>query len=99
MANIFEYVGGQWVAEKDPDAVLDYTLDFSDVLPVGDVLLSASVVGYGVTVDTSGIVLDTSVTFWLSGGRRGTRASVTVHYVSVGGRKDDRTVYFDVRET
>lgn len=80
---------------KDPDAVLDYKVDFapetngrigalSDWLQPGETLSSHTVTAdSGITVDSSSLTdTDTSVTVWLSGGTVGA-TSTTVYSVVV----------------
>lgn len=83
---------------KDPDAVLDYKIDWSRWLPEGDTVSASSWdAASGVTVDSSTFD-DTSTTVWLSGGTEGTSYTVTNHIVTEGGREDDRTITIAVKE-
>jgi hypothetical protein len=76
---------------KDPDAVLDYAVDWSGWVEVGETINS-----YTVTV-TSGLTLVSDseaggvVTAWLSGGTVGSAYTVTVHIITSAGREDDRS--------
>ena len=76
---------------KDPDAVLNYAVDWSDWLEIGETISS-----YVVIVD-SGLTLVTDseaegvVTAWLSGGTVGKAYTVTVHIITSVGREDDRS--------
>jgi hypothetical protein len=84
---------------KDPDAVLDYPVDFSDWLAdIGDTYASHSIiVSDGLTVDSSsesgGII-----TPILSGGVVGDTETFTVRITTTGGRTDDRTFYLKIVE-
>ena len=88
---------------KDPNAVLDYTLDWTEWLePAGDTIASVAVaVAGGVTLDHT-TNNGTSVTIWISGGTVGTRGEARVRITPVGTgarpRTDDRTVYFRIKE-
>ena len=87
---------------KDPNAVLDYTLDWTDWLePLSDTIASVSVAVSGVTLDHT-TNNSTSVTIWISGGTVGTPGSARVRITTVGTgarpRTDDRTVYFKIKE-
>lgn len=87
---------------KDPNAVLDYTLDWTDWLdPLSDTIASVSVAVSGVTLDHT-TNNATSVTIWISGGTVGTPGSARVRITTVGTgarpRTDDRTVYFKIKE-
>lgn len=78
---------------KDPDAVLDYTVDWSDWLIPGDWIISvvASVSPAGLVVDYTSWTDDLAIV-WLSGGSVGVRYSVTVSVVTAGGREDSRSI-------
>lgn len=83
---------------KDPDAVLDYKIDWSRWLPDGDSVSASSWdAESGLTVD-SNTFDDTSTTVWLSGGTDGTSYSVTNHITTDAGREDDRTIIIAVKE-
>lgn len=87
---------------KDPNAVLDYTLDWSEWLePLTDTIASVSVAVSGVTLDHT-TNNGTSVTIWVAGGTVGTRGEARVRITTVGTgarpRTDDRTVYFKIKE-
>lgn len=81
--------------QKDPQATLDYTIDFSLWLN-GDTISAATwTVGAGITkeLDTK---TATTVVIWLSGGTLATSYSVSVHIITVAGRIDDRTLTISV---
>lgn len=87
---------------KDPNAVLDYTLDWSEWLePLTDTIASVNVAVSGVTLDHT-TNNGTSVTIWISGGTVGTRGEARVRITTVGTgarpRTDDRTVFFKIKE-
>lgn len=84
---------------KDPDAVLDYTIDWSLWLDaIGDTLVSASVeTATGITCDSSSVVGKT-VVMWLSGGSEGQTHQVTCRVVTTGGRTDDRSIFVKILE-
>lgn len=96
--------GSKWVIDKDPDAVLDYVVDFTEfLLPDTDSITSVAV------VTTGGLVADSyshdgqKVTVWLSGGDitvDGEYASATVRITTVNNpaRIEDRTMYFNIIE-
>lgn len=83
---------------KDPDALLDYTMDWSPWLDIGDTITIALV-----TVPT-GIVLETTVndtttvTAWVSGGTVGEEYDVVYRITTVDGRVDDRTIRLFVNQ-
>lgn len=83
---------------KDPDAVLEYTLDWDAWLADADELSAiAFTVPTGVTKDSEEFTSDTA-TVWLSGGTAGDSYKVTCHITTSAGREDDRTFYVDVKE-
>ena len=87
---------------KDPDAILDYQLDWTQYLAEGDTIDSAewSVAGDlpDLTVDT-GIATGTVTTVWLSGGIAAESPYVvTCHIETVQGRADDRSIQIKIGE-
>ena len=83
---------------KDVDAVLDYTIDWSDVFPTGDdISVSTWTADTGITVD-SDTETTTTTTVWLSGGTKGEVYDVTNHATTAAGREDDRTITVQVYE-
>lgn len=81
---------------KDPDAVLDYTINLSSWL-VGETITSITVKSVGVIVDSSSIVTGNKVVLWVSGGYTNSPASVTVRFTTSAGRTDDRTLFFTIK--
>lgn len=99
MTQTFKLVGDKWTIDKDPQATLDYTAGFREWLDfVSDTIQSHSVTKtVGVTVASSGVVnAAKDVLLWLSGGTKGKPAYVTVEILTVGGRRDQRTLHFNV---
>ena len=83
--------------QKDPDAVLDYQVDWSTWL-AGDTIQSHTVTAPdGLTVDSHSAT-STAVTMWLSGGDAGVTYPVVCHIVTAAGREDDRTLLITIRE-
>lgn len=83
---------------KDPDAILDYTVDWSDWLATGDTISSvASSVQTGITRTTQ-TNTTTTHTIWLSGGTEGQEYEVTSRIDTAGGRTDERTIIIRVNE-
>jgi len=84
---------------KDPDAVLDYTFDWTAWLAgIADTLASQQmVVDTGITLNSSSID-GSKVIAWLSGGTAGTTYRVTCRVVTAGGRTDDRSIYIKIVE-
>ena len=81
---------------KDPDAVLDYQVNWATWL--GDDTISTSdwIVPTGLTEDSASNTT-TAATIWLSGGTVNTDYAVVNRIVTAGGRTDDRTIVIRVR--
>jgi hypothetical protein len=83
---------------KDPDAVLDYSWDWSEFLADGETISTHLViVPDGITLDES-TADDNSVTAWLSGGINGEHYTVTCRITTNQARTDDRSILIRVRE-
>lgn len=95
----FVVTAGKPTILKDPNAVLDYTMSWAAWLVAAgnDTIASVVSVGDAVTVNST-TNNATTVTIWVSGGTVGVRGSVRVRITTVGGRTDDRTVYFKIKE-
>lgn len=84
------------VFRKDPDARLDYQVDWSDWLD-GDTISASSwvlptgITQYSVTNNT------TSATIFLTGGTEGVDYSVVNRITTSGGRINDQTLIIKVR--
>lgn len=79
-------------ATKDPDATLDYQIDWSKWLTPGDPIdTSTWTVETGITKETDTNTDDTA-TVWLSGGTEGRKYRLVNEIVTDAGRKDDRTL-------
>lgn len=81
---------------KDPDAVLDYQVDWSSWLDTDTISTSAWTVPSGITKD-SDTNTDTTATIWLSGGVDGADYDLINHITTANGREDDRTIKVQVR--
>ena len=83
---------------KDPAAVLDYRVDWSDWLQQGETITDSTVTAEtGVTVDSDAHD-DTTATVWLSGGALQANYKVTNHITTSAGRQDERTFVITVRD-
>jgi hypothetical protein len=88
---------------KDPDDVLDYTIDWRNdedpLLEVGETIDTSTV-----TVAQGSVEVDSSsddgsiVTIWLSGGVAGEVCKVRNRIVTTEGRQYDKTVTLRIRE-
>lgn len=83
--------------DKDPQAVLDYMIDWTDWLD-GDTISASSwtLSGAGLT-QTSNSFTDTTATVWLSAGTNFEIYKVTNHITTDGGRQNDRTLTITVK--
>jgi len=84
-------------ATKDPNAVLDYEIDWgTNYLEVGETISTSTwIADSGITVD-SNTKTSTTATVWLSGGTAGTAYNVTNRIVTSASRTDDRTIKISV---
>jgi hypothetical protein len=82
---------------KDPDAKLDYKIDWSDWLDGDTISASTWTVPAGLT-KVSDTFSNTTATIWLSGGTAGLHYEVTNRITTGAGRIDDRTLSFRIRE-
>lgn len=82
---------------KDPDSVLDYSIDWSQWLGSDTIVSSSWSVTSGIAVDsnTNGT---TSTTIWVSGGTAGTTYSLQNRIITSGGRTKDVTIDVPVAE-
>lgn len=86
---------------KDPQATLDYAMDITSWLAdAQDALLSFSVtptVGSDVVVYGTGIVRELMAAM-VGGGTVGASNAILFDFTTVGGRHDQRTIYFQIEE-
>jgi hypothetical protein len=82
---------------KDPDAVLDYQIDWSDWLADGESITDSEWIVTGATIDSEESTATVS-TAWLSGGVVGTMISLTNRITTdnTPARVDDRTLTIKV---
>ena len=87
---------GYWI-EKDPDAILDYPMNWSSWLETGETLLTSSwLVDNGLTKDRENNTTTTSVV-WLSGGVAGQTYLVTNRITTSLNRQEDRSFRIKVQ--
>lgn len=84
---------------KDPDATLDYVVDWNEWLD-GDTISDMDYIADdGITVETGRCSFDTATsTLWLSGGTAGQTYDVVCRVTTALGRVDDRTIRFTIKE-
>ena len=84
---------------KDPDALLDYTIDWTTWLDGDTIDTSNWTLPSGITEDSSGMDGTSSkATVWLSGGDAGTVYTVVNTIVTAAGRTDERSLDIKVAE-
>lgn len=79
---------------KDPNATLDYSVDWADWLDGDSISTSAWVVDSGITVAVSPAASNTAdtATVWLSGGTLGESYTITNRITTAAGRIADRSI-------
>lgn len=82
---------------KDPNAVLDYSVDWSRWLAGDEISTSEWIVPAGLTKITD-TMTTTKTTVWLSGGTADQSYTVTNRIVTTGGRTEDRSFVVKVEE-
>lgn len=92
---------GLWEILKDPDALLDYTFDWSAWLPLGDTIVTSSVTisnSASMAKESETITGGNKVVVELSGGALRDLAAVRCRITTAAGRIDDRTIYVRVQD-
>jgi hypothetical protein len=82
---------------KDPNAVLDYTIDWTRWLAGDQIAASEWLVPTGIT-KVADSKTASSATVWLSGGTAGQSYTVTNRITTTGGRTEDRSFIVKVEE-
>jgi hypothetical protein len=81
---------------KDPQAILDYVVDWTDWLSSDTISVVAWVVPAGITNPSISNTTKTA-TIWLSSGTAGNSYDITCRITTAGGRTDERTITVSVR--
>lgn len=82
---------------KDPDALLDYKLNWSLWLEGLDTISNSNwIVPTGLTLEAN-VFNDTTTTAWLSGGDLNTTYKVVNRINTAAGRVEDRTITIRIR--
>jgi hypothetical protein len=82
--------------QKDPQAVLDYRVDWSAWLAGDTIVASTWILETGITNDLDTYNATTAV-IWLSGGTLGEIYTVTNRITTALGRIDDRTFLVEIK--
>ena len=85
------------VFQHDPDADLDYTIDWESWLDSDTIATSTWVADSGITIESDSNT-STTTTVWISGGTAGSSYKATNHIVTAAGRAEDRTITLRVAE-
>jgi len=89
------------IVTKDPEATLDYAMDWAAWLAAGDAISTADWTSYpaGLIADAPPPSLAGAVArVWLTGGTPNVLYAVTCSVTTTQGRADDRTAQVRVRE-
>lgn len=87
--------------KHDPDAVLDYGIDWKPWLVSGDTITTSS---WEISEGDGALAIDSEFSdshvagVWLSGGNNGVKYKVTNHIMTAAGREDDRSLTILVQE-
>ena len=90
--------------EKDPYAVLDYSLDWTNWMPAGDTITSATVTAETISGDASPLAVDSTtntdyiVKAVISGGTAGNIYNLEYKIVTTNGLQDSRNFRIKVLE-
>ena len=82
---------------KDPDAVLDYYLDWTSFL-AGDTIVTLAWVATGTVTIRDPAVVGDFTRIWVEGGTAGELVDLTNHIVTTEGREEDGTLRLKVRQ-
>lgn len=80
---------------KDPSAVLDYTIDWSDFLGTDTIAAVVWTVLAGIS-QTSSMFAAKTATIWLGGGTAGINYTAACLITTAQGRTDERTIQINV---
>jgi hypothetical protein len=88
----------RFTINKDPQANLDYTWDWSEYLtPLADTIATQQItVDDGLVLNSSQIVGGNKVVAYISGGTLGELQKAVCRITTTAGRTDERTMYFNI---
>lgn len=96
-------MGNSNIFTKDPDATLDFMIDWNAPDQYGNSYLGTDTISQSTWAVSSGLTsvstsnTSTTATIWLSGGTAGQTCRATNTIVTAGGRTDDRTLIILVK--
>jgi len=83
---------------KDPEALLDYTIDWSDWMETSDFIVDSTwIAPAGITIDHQ-VFTENRTTVWISGGTSGESYDLINRITTNDGREDERDLTIYVRE-
>ncbi len=89
-----------YTTAHDPDATLDYSITYADVMaetsPNDSISTSTWTANNGMQVESSSKTT-TTTTVWLSGGQLGRYATATNTITTAAGRVYERSITFDIK--
>ena len=96
----FKIIAGKPTIDKDPNAVLDYTIDFTDWCDAqSDTIASHTIAVSGLHDRPARQQSRLEEGHRVDLGRHGRpQASATATVVTAAGRTDDRTIYFKIKQ-
>ena len=84
------------IFEKDPDAILDYQINWATWLSTDTIATSTWTVATGITKVTD-TKTTTATTIWLSGGTADTDYRLVNKITTANGRTEERSIWIKVR--
>lgn len=84
-------------ATKDPQAKLDFGLDWTAWLGVDNITTSTWTADTGLTL-TNATYNAKTTTVWIAGGTAGEKLSATNRIITAAGRQDERTIILAIKE-
>ncbi len=91
------HTDGYYAPAKDPDAVLDYTIDWGQWLNSDAIATSEWTVPAGIIAGAESKT-DTTTTIWLAGGTSGETYAIENRITTVAGRVQDQPFKITIRE-
>ena len=95
MADTYTLIDGKPTIKKDPNAVLDYSVDLTAWLALipGDAVASKVITVSGGLTKGAESFTGNSVSVFVSGGVLGATEWINFRYTTTNGRTDERTVF------
>lgn len=84
--------------DKDPNARLDFSVRWTSWLPSGDSLATGTWLVEAGLVNEQEDLTSTDCTVWLASGTSGILYEVTNRILTIGGRRNDQTIFVECKE-